>query len=261
MEHRREGLDLPPVYRLVTLREHADAFAHALSIGAQEGAGTLVWVRRFDVMEVAVVLEPEEPLANARRAIYAGLCALADALAIHCPPEKPIEFAWPDAVMFDKGLIGGGRIGWPKGTREDDVPEFLVFGAMLRTFVSARGETGVSARGETGVSARGEAGTWASGTSLEHEGFETIDIAALVESFARHLMVHVHAWQDRGFKQVGEQWLARLPRIAAERRGIAENGDLLLRPSGATSTEERRALAPLLAQPTWLDPQTGMPWL
>src|SRR5438034_4807685 len=86
------ALDLPPPYRLVSLREVGDAFAHATGIAAQQGAGTLVHVGRFDLVEFAVVLEPEEPLRTARRAVYAGLCALGDALAVHAPPEQAITF-------------------------------------------------------------------------------------------------------------------------------------------------------------------------
>jgi len=82
-------LDLPPAFQLVSLREIGDAFAHAQSIAAEHGAGTLVWVVRFDVVEFAVVLEPDEPLASGRRAFYAGMAALVDALAAHAPPEKP----------------------------------------------------------------------------------------------------------------------------------------------------------------------------
>ena len=41
-----------------------DAFAHATSIAAEQGAGTLVYVGRFDLAEFAVVLEPEEPLVR-----------------------------------------------------------------------------------------------------------------------------------------------------------------------------------------------------
>ena len=51
-------LDLPPPFRQVTLREAGDAFAHAQSIAAEAGAGTLVWVGRFDLVEFALVLEP-----------------------------------------------------------------------------------------------------------------------------------------------------------------------------------------------------------
>ena len=84
------ALDLPPAFRLVTLREVGDAFAHAKANAAELGAGTLVYVGRFDLAEFAVVLEPDEPLRTARRAFYAGMAALADALIAHAPPEKPI---------------------------------------------------------------------------------------------------------------------------------------------------------------------------
>src|SRR4029453_16896093 len=57
-----ERIDLPPPYSLVRLREGGEAFAHALSIAPESGAGTLVYVGRFDLAEFRVVLEPTEPL-------------------------------------------------------------------------------------------------------------------------------------------------------------------------------------------------------
>src|SRR5476651_1608209 len=89
-------LILPPPFTLVRLRELGDAFAHAKSIAAEQGAGTLVYVGRFDLAEFAVVLEPDEPLRTARRAFYAGMAALADSLASHAEPDTPIEIVWPD---------------------------------------------------------------------------------------------------------------------------------------------------------------------
>src|SRR5262249_59958697 len=85
------------------------AFAHACSIAADEGAGTLVYVGRFDLAEFAVVLEPDEPLHLARCAFYAGMVALADALAANAPPEKPMTVDWPAAIRIDGGLSGRAR--------------------------------------------------------------------------------------------------------------------------------------------------------
>ncbi len=76
----------------------------------RRGPARSIYVGRFDLAEFAVVLEPEEPLKTARRALYAGLTALADALAVHAPPEKPITFDWPDGVRVDGGLVGGARL-------------------------------------------------------------------------------------------------------------------------------------------------------
>src|ERR1700736_6525144 len=105
-------LDLPPPFRAVVLREVGDAFAHATQIAADAGAGTLVHVGRFDLAEFAVVLEPDEPLRTARRALYAGLVALTDALRAYAPPNKSVTIDWPDAIRIDGGLVGGGRLGW-----------------------------------------------------------------------------------------------------------------------------------------------------
>src|ERR1043165_10197523 len=100
-------LELPPPFTLVTLREAGDAFAHAMSIAPEQGAGTLVYVGRFDLAEFAVVLEPDEPLRTARRALYTGMTALLDALLAFAPPEKPVAIDWPDAIRIDGGLVGG----------------------------------------------------------------------------------------------------------------------------------------------------------
>ncbi|CAN0514008.1 unnamed protein product, partial [Phaeothamnion confervicola] len=107
-------LHLPPGFRAIGLREVGDAFAKAVATAGEAGAGTLVWTRRFDLVEVAVVLEPEEPLATARRALFAGMNAAGDAIAAYCPPEKPLVFAWPDTILLDGGLIGGMRLAWPE---------------------------------------------------------------------------------------------------------------------------------------------------
>jgi Biotin/lipoate A/B protein ligase family len=244
-------LSMPPGIELVTLREGGDAFAYAQEIAAKRGAGTLVFVQRFDLVEFALVLEPEEPLAVARRALYAGLCAMADSLAAHCPPEKPLHFNWPDSILFDHGLVGGGRLAWPKDAAEDQPPEWLVFGGMMRTAVVRDRASGVSL----------EPGAWSVGTSLEVEGFEEIDAGALVESFIRHFMVHLDAWREHGFKRVARDYLARLPSDETVRRGIDGNGDLLLRLAAGDGQAQRKGLVPELASAAWFDRTTGEPKL
>ena len=136
-------ISLPPPYTLVRLREVGDAFAHAQRIAPKMGAGTLVYVGRFDLAEFAVVLEPEEPLRTARRAFYAGMAALADALTALAPPEKPLDIVWPDMLRIDLGLVGGARLAWPLHAREDQTPEWLVLGAAIRT-VSLADEPGIN---------------------------------------------------------------------------------------------------------------------
>jgi biotin-(acetyl-CoA carboxylase) ligase len=234
-------LDLPPPYTLVTLREVGDAFAHTVEIAPTHGAGTLTYVGRFDLAEFAVVLEPDEPLRTARRTLYLGMVALMDALLTYAPPERMVEIEWPDAIRVDAGLVGGGRIGWPRNAREDERPDWMVFGGMIRMVSMGGTEPGLNP-----LSA-----------ALEEEGFTDLAAGALVESFARHLMVHSDAWQEYGFEAVANEYVKHLPRDKGV-RDIDENGDLLVRRMGKVDVE-RQTLSPLLAALSWLDPKTRGP--
>lgn len=235
-------LDLPPAFSLMALRESGDAFAHACRIAPEAGAGTFVHVGRFDLVEFAVVLEPEDSLALARRAFFAGMVALAQAIGANGPPDKAVAFDWPDAVRFDGALVGGGRLGWPADCPEDATPAWLVFGASL-----AAARLG-------GV----EPGAAPMLTTLEDEGFE--DARLIPESFARHLMVAFDTWSEDGFGPIEAAYLRRLPRKAGAEHRLDPNGDCLICYHGGAAPERRPLLSSLLA-PNWLDPTTGGPRL
>jgi hypothetical protein len=170
------------------------------------------------------------------------MAALADALLVHAPPEKIIAFDWPDAVFVDGGLVGGGRLAWPAGAAEDAAPDWLVFGAMIRTVTNAAGEPGLRPFA----------------AALEEEGFDELGAGRLVESFAREFMLQVDRWQESGFAAVAKSYLQWLPTEPGLRRDIDETGDLLLRRMGAL---ERCALVPKLGETAWLDPETRGPRL
>jgi len=241
--HVMRSLDLPPPFRLVVLREVGDAFAHARAHAAEFGAGTLVFVGRFDLAEFAVVLEPDEPLASARRTFYVCMVALGDALAAPAPPEKPIVIQWPDAIYVDGGLIGGGRLAWPDLSDETAAPDWLVFGAAIR-MVSLNSE---------------EAGLHPRSTALADESFADVSAERLVEGFARHLMVAVDRWQEDGFAPIAKEYVSKLKPENGVTFGISENGNLGIRRAGKPT--ERRKLVPALTTPAWLDPRTGGPRL
>jgi biotin-(acetyl-CoA carboxylase) ligase len=234
-------LDLPPPFRLVVLREVGDAFAYACASATETGAGTLVFVGRFDLAEFAVVLQPDEPLASARRAFYAGMVALGDALAAAAPPEKPIVIEWPDALHVDGGLIGGGRLTWPEHADERAAPDWLVFGVAIRTAFPSREESGLHPLS----------------TALEDESFGDFSSERLVEGFARHLMVAVDRWQEEGFTPIAREYISKLKPESGVRCDIGDNGDLDVRRAG--ELVECRKLLPALRAPSWLDPRTGGP--
>jgi biotin-(acetyl-CoA carboxylase) ligase len=235
-------LALPPPFSAVRLREVGDAFAHAKSIAAEHGAGTLVYVGRFDLAEFAVVLEPDEPLLKARRAFYACMAALADSLAAHAQPDTSITIEWPDSLLVNQGLVGGGRLAWSQGVGEDETPPWLVFGGMIRTVSMTGLEPGLNPLI----------------TALEEEGFTDVVSSQLVESFARNFMRIVDSWRESGFGAVARSYLERLPREQGLRRDFDDNGDLLVRRLGKAEVE-RKKLLPRLAEPAWFDPTNKGP--
>ncbi len=232
-------LDLPPSFREIPLREAGDAFDHARKIASKEGAGTLVWVRRFDIIEFAVVLEPEEPLAAARHSFYIALCALFDSLAAHAAPEREIRFVWPDALLVEGGLVAGAQLGWPEHTEETTPPGWLVFGAMVRAALMGSGEPGALPNA----------------ASLEDEGFGELGSGRLIETFARHLMAWVDTWQSEGFHPVAAHYLERLPADVPVERSIDGFGNLLVRPKGKLNTTKHN-LVDALKKRDWYDAET-----
>lgn len=238
-------LDLPPGFRAVSLRESGDAFAHACRTAAEEGAGTLVWVRRFDVAEFAVILEPDAPLAEARKAFFMGMNATADAVAALCPPERSVTFAFPDTIRFDGGLVGGGRLGWPKRCGEDQVPDWLVFSASIRVAFSGLIEPGQAPNA----------------AALEEEGFEGVGPSVLIESFARFFLRLVDVWQHQGYGSILADYAARIDKDrAGDSLSLSPAGDLVIRPA-VGDLERRIALLDGLKAAAWLDRETGGPKL
>ena len=239
-----EPINLPPPFTLVRLRESRDSFAHAIDIAENSGAGTLTYVGRFDLAEFAVVLEPDERLRTARRAFYAGMVALTDALRAYAPPNKEIAIDWPDAIRVDGGLVGGGRLGWPSSAKEDELPRWLVFGAMIRTVA---------------ITDR-EAGVYPLASALDQEGFGEAGAVQVTESFARHLMRVLDAWQTDGFDGIAREFLSRLSRERQTKHAIADNGDLMT-PRIGTNMNDRYDLRKGLLSPSWLDLKLGGPRL
>jgi Biotin/lipoate A/B protein ligase family len=227
----------PPGFELITLREGKDAHQTACDNAVQKGAGTIYVTKRFDIAEFALILEPQEPLFLARKAFYLGMNALADALAVAAPPEKPVTLTFPDALLLDGGLIGGGRLAWSQ-TPEEAIPDWLVFSGMVRLSI-------------VGVKELGEA---ALATSLETEGGEELDSLEFIAAFARHFMNGVHLYAQEGFKGAAQIYLARLAKSEA-RRGIDGNGDLLI------AGQATQAFLPALEPLRWLDKTTGAPKL
>ena len=239
MTQTADPLRLPPAF---TLQDSAGCpFAEAQAQAGALGAGTFFLRRAGGVLAMAVVLEPDEPLAAARRAFLLGIVALADALAAQCPPERPVRLLWPDTILFDKARLGGGRLAVAPGTAEDAVPDWLVFGAEL---LEAR--PGLQAPGQHPGS-----------TSLSEEGFAPTE--RLIESFASYLMLYVDRWQHEGAESVLNRFLMRIdpPLLKGVRR---IEGDRLVEITPSGGGRRLGALAEALTAPPGWRGEDGPQW-
>ncbi len=228
------ALTLPPPYRETRLVGR-DPLAEARARAAALGAGALLWAERPGVLAMAVVLEPECPLAEARLAHYAGMSALAEAVAGVAAPERAVTIDWPDTLVYDGARLGGGTLEAPEGAEEDAVPDWLVFAAEL---IADRDDA--SAPGST---------------SLAEEAIGPVP--ALVEGFAAHLLRNFDTWSALGFEALAARFRERL--APGGTRRIGADGALAVETEAGVVV--RRGLSQALAERRWHDPARGGPRL
>ena len=228
-----DRLRLPPAFTLHRT-DARDVLAEASRLAPEMGAGTLVMHESPGLLAFAVVLEPETPLSDARRAFLLGMAALSDALAAHCPPERPVRIVWPDQVVYDAARLGGGRFAVAPGCAEDQVPDWMVFAAEL---IADRDHLD-------------EPGEFPDSTSLKEEVFDPA--GDIVSTFASYMMLYFDRWAHDGFDAVGNRYLMRIdPPILRGVRRI--EGDRLFEMTQSGGGKRYAALAEALARQDWRD--------
>ncbi|TQM94484.1 biotin/lipoate--protein ligase family protein [Roseinatronobacter monicus] len=226
---------LPPPYTLHRT-EQADVLQVASDLAPTEGAGTLVVHQAPGLVAFAVVLEPEQPLAEAQMAFLLGMVAVADALAAHCPPERSVRMNWPDEVLFDKARLGGGRFAVAPGTGPEDVPDWMVFAAEL---IADRDQLT-------------EPGALASSTSLKEEAFDPAE--DIISTFASYMMLYFDRWAHDGIEAVTNRYLMRIdpPLLRGVRR---IEGDRLVEVTPSSGGKRSAPLLEGLGKTGWRDAQ------
>ncbi len=240
-------LRFPPLIEPVRLRSVMIAFRAAIA-GAQaageahRGAGTLYYVGRFELIEFAIVLEPEEPLRLARKIFYAGMNALAEGIVRAVAPEKPITFRYPARWFLTArwSVAAGWRSHRARMRTRRRIGWYLVPW-------SGRWLPGCRCRMSPEI------------TTLDEEGFDAWNPPEFAASFSRHFLVEIDSWHERGFAGIGPRYLSRLekPKTGA-RYGIDENGDLIVDPPPG-QVGQRVAFAPALNKADWYDPLPTSP--
>ena len=161
--------EFPPLLRGVAADDPRSGAVAAARAGCD--GGTIFW-RAGDALEVAVVFAPDVPLGRAAQ--MHPLCAVAmrDALGAVGPSELPVHLGWDGRI-----LVNGGTAGRVTLIAEDGdpgaIPTWIVVHLVVHFLPSD-----------------------ATDTALWQEGCGEVAPDALLESWARHLMHGLAAWED-----------------------------------------------------------------
>jgi hypothetical protein len=224
---------LPPPFTLHRTTQ-ADVLREAVHLAPTEGAGALVVHQGPGLLAFAVVLEPDQPFAQAQMAFVLGMTAVADALAAHCPPERSVRLNWPDEVLFDKARIGGGRFEVAPNTGPEDVPDWMVFAAEL---IADRDHLA-------------EPGAFPASTSLREEAFDPAE--DIISTFASYMMLYFDRWAHDGIDAVNNRYLMRIdpPLLRGVRR---IEGDRLVEIAPSSGGKRSAPLLEGLGSTGWRD--------
>ena len=233
---------LPTAYRLVALEraESTNDTARELAQGGAED-GTLVWALEQTKgrgrqgrdwasppgnLYCSLVLRPDCPLARAPELSFLAALAVGGALGGLVPPLTDLRYKWPNDVLLNERKVSGILL--ESAAKADGTLDFLVLGVGINIASSPK-----------------DAAFPAS--SIREEGGEAVEVAEVLESFAKHLMTWVDRWLDEGFTPVREAWLKRAWRLGEELqvgqgderasgrfRGLGADGTLLLEHADGT---------------------------
>ncbi len=231
---------LPTAYRLVAL-ERADSTNDTARELAQGGAedGTLVWAAEQTKgrgrqgrawasppgnLYCSLVLRPDCPLARASELSFLAALAVGGAVGGLVPPLTDLRYKWPNDVLLNERKVAGILL--ESAAKPDGALDFLVLGVGVN-IVSSPKDAAFPA------------------SSMREEGGEAVEVADVLESFAKHLMTWVDRWLDEGFAPVRAAWLRRAWRLgeqlqvglegetaAGRFRGLGADGTLELELAG-----------------------------
>lgn len=203
---------LPPAFRLVVVARDIDAFDHACRRAPQGVAdATVYWTERADRLQLAIVLEPDEPLRASLPVVHVLTVAVGDALGALLPPGLPFACRWPAILCLDGARLGTVRAAAAPTSGPDALPAWLVLGLRV----------------DVGPYA-GEPGEVPDRTTLADAGAPEITTVALAEAVSRHFLAWVRRWQEDGFAPVRAAWNARAETGSLDTTGSLRAGDAIL---------------------------------
>ncbi len=200
----------PPLLTGHAVAPPDDAFSLACRRAAsgRAGAGDVFWGRSRNDLDVAIVLEPEVGVSQAREMLFVAMVALGDSIGALSPPEVGVFYRWPGMILVNGAEVGQARLALADPDEGEATPQWLAVGITIAIHPARDAP---------------DPGANIDRTTLWDEGCGVLERNTLLESYSRHLKTWIHKWETEGVRAVREAWLAR-----AEGRGetvtIAHDG-------------------------------------
>jgi biotin-(acetyl-CoA carboxylase) ligase len=212
----------------------------ALAVGGASvgtlGAGDTLWLQDTTRVELAIVLEPDDPLSKAAQMLPLAVAAAGDCLGTMLPPQVGVQFRWPGKLLLNGAEVGECTLTAPANCKASEVPEWLVVNLSLRFAFDESYEPGTT----PGI------------TSLVEEGIEELTTADVIESYSRHFLSLLDTWTNDGFADVCENWGGRAEGVSepaiihhpdgslkARVLALDEDGNLIVRPEANDQTNDQ----------------------
>lgn len=219
--------DFPPLLKGRAVVGQSAPFQAAVA-AACEGCdpGLIFYTPDAARLELALVLAPEVPLADAVAMFAAAGVGFQAALGSLAPPEVGVHLTWDGTIRVNDAACGGLRMA--ADTRDSGaIPNWLVVGLDVPIWPLSDNP------GETPDQ-----------TALYSEGCGDVDPVELLEFWARHTLVAINHWSEDGPATLHRDWcelahgLGEPVTINGQSgifQGIDERFGLLLKTAGGTT--------------------------
>jgi len=102
--------------------------------GAQNGelgAGDALWLQDTMQAELAIVLEPDDPLRKSAQMLPLAVAAAGDSLATLTPPQVGVQCRWPATLLLNGADVGNCALIVPASCEPTETPAWMVLSISL----------------------------------------------------------------------------------------------------------------------------------
>ena len=180
----------PPLFSGVELDRGIDPFSKAVSM-AELGcdSGTITFASDPHLMDAALVLAPEVPLADAMAMLPVCGVGFQNALGALAPPELSVHLGWGGDILVNGAKCGALRVR-AQTPDPDTVPNWLVVSISVSL---SRPDPHLDPPSLTS-------------TTLQDEGCGEMSGHDLLESWSKHTLVWINRWSDEGCRSLHAEW-------------------------------------------------------